>query len=295
MIKMVNYVFINDNFIDGRKAVISIDDAGFLYGDGIFETIRSYRGNPFKLEEHLDRLFFSLTQLKYMPYFDKKYITSVLFELLSKNKLLKENAYIKIIVTRKKYGERFHYDLKIKPDLIIIAKKLDYYPDEYYKCGVKITCSDLKRSATGSVLNRHKLLNYFENIYIRNEAYLKQCFEGVFTTEDGLILECSMSNIFYVKNNEVFTPPLTQNILPGITRQAVINTCRENNLKVSESIICYSDLIKADEIFLTNAVMEIMPVKEIDTHEIAGKIPGPVTCRLMEYYYKSLKYGNFTF
>jgi len=292
---MTNYIFINGSFITESKARISVEDAGFLYGDGVFESIRSYYGNPFKLEEHLDRLFSSLEFLKYNLHFDKAYIKSAIFELLLKNRLSQEDAYIKIIITRSKYGQRFHYDFKIKPDLIIIAKKMLHYSDEYYINGVKIISSDLKRSAKGNDLNKYKLLNYFENIYVRNEAYSKQCFEGIFTTGDGLILECSMSNIFYVKNGKIFTPPLDQDILPGITRQAIINLCKENDLKISESIVSYAEIVKADEVFLTNSLMEIMPVKEIDNYEIGTKIPGPFTFRLMEYYKKSVEYVNFTF
>lgn len=286
---MFNNTFINGKFVSSRNAKISIDDAGFLYGDGLFETLRGYKGKPFKLDEHIARLLASLKQLRYNPHFDKTYIKSVVYELVSKNKLSQTDAYIKIIVTRSRYGERFHYDLQIKPNLIIIAKKLDPYPDNYYKNGIKIATSDLKRSATGSDLYKFKLLNYFENIYVRNEAYCKQSLEGIFLTRDRLVLEGSMSNIFYVKNGAVFTPPLTQNILPGITRQVVINLCRENNIKVSERRIHYFDIIKADEIFLTNSVMEIMPVKEIDIYKVESKIPGSVTCKLLELYKKEIE------
>jgi len=286
---MFNSTYINGKFVSSNNAKISIDDAGFQYGDGIFETFRGYKGKPFKLDEHIGRLLSSLKQLRYNPHFDKTYIKSAVYELLSKNGLSQASAYIKIIVTRNGYGERFHYDLQIKPNVIIIAKKLDPYPDEYYKNGIKIAASDLKRTAIGSDLYKFKLLNYFENIYVRNEAYRKQSFEGIFLTRDQLVLEGSMSNIFYVKNGTVITPPLTQNILPGITRQVIINLCRENNIKVSERRIHYFDIIKADEIFLTNSVMEIMPVKEINTYKIEGKIPGSVTCKLIELYKKEIE------
>ncbi len=286
---MFNNIFINGKFISSSNAKISIDDAGFLYGDGIFETLKSYRGKPFKVDEHIGRLFSSLKQLRYNPHFDKTYIKSSVYELLSKNKLLQTLAYIKIIVTRNSYGKRFHYDPQIRPNLIIIAKKLDPYPDEYYKNGIKVITSDLRRSAVGSDLYRFKLLNYFENIYVRNEAYGKQSLEGIFLTKDRLVLEGSMSNIFYVKNGTVVTSPLTQNILPGITRQVVINLCSENNIKVSERRIHYFDIIKADEIFLTNSVMEIMPVNEIDIYKVESKIPGPMTCKLIELYKKEIE------
>jgi len=286
---MFNNTFINGKFISESKAKISIYDTGFMYGDGIFETLRGYKGKPFKFGEHLDRLFSSLKQLRYNPYFDREYLKSVVCELLSRNKLLKTCAYIKIIITRNRYGENFIYDPQIKPNLIIIAKKLDPYPDEYYKKGIKIATSDLKRSAIGGELYRFKLLNYFENVYTRNEAYRRQSSEGIFLTRDRLILEGSMSNIFYVKNYTVITPPLTQNILPGITRQVVIDLCRKNNIKISERRVQYFDIIKADEIFLTNSVMEIMPVKEIDIHKIESTEPGPVTSRLQEMYKKEIE------
>jgi len=286
---MFNNIFINGKFISSGDAKISIDDVGFLYGDGIFETLRGYYGKPFKIGEHIESLLSSLKQLKYKPYFYKTYIKSAVYELLAKNKLMQTGAYIKIIVTRNRYGKRFHYDSQIKPNLIIIAKKLDPYPDEYYKNGIKIATSDLKRNAIGNSLYKFKLLNYFENIYVRNEAYCKQSLEGIFLTKDRLVLEGSMSNIFYVKNGTVNTAPLTQNILPGITRQVVINLCRENNVKVSERRIHYFDMIKADEIFLTNSVMEIMPVKEIDIYKVESKIPGPVTCKLADLYKKEIE------
>ncbi|MCG2789217.1 MAG: aminotransferase class IV, partial [Actinomycetia bacterium] len=194
MTVMFNNTFINGKFISSSNAKISLDDAGFLYGDGIFETLRGYKGKPFKLDEHIARLLSSLKQLRYNPHFDKTYIKTAVRRLLSKNRLSQTGAYIKIIVTRNRYGQRFHYDLQIKPNLIIIAKKLDPYPDDYYKNGIKIATSDLKRSAIGGSLYKFKLLNYFENIYVRNEAYSKQSLEGIFLTRDRLILEGSMSN-----------------------------------------------------------------------------------------------------
>jgi len=286
---MFNIAFFNGKFISGSNAKISIDDAGFQYGDGIFETLRCYKGKPFKLDEHIGRLFSSLKQLRYGQHFDKTYIKSAVHELILKNKLLQNDSYIKIIATRNGYGERFHYDPQIKPNLIIIAKKLDPYPDQYYKNGVKIATSGLKRSAIGGELYRFKLLNYFENIYARNEAYRSQAMEGIFLTRDRLVLEGSMSNIFYIKNGTVVTPPLTQNILPGITRQVIIELCRENNIKISERRVHYFDIIKADEIFLTNSLMEIMPGKEIDIYKVKGKIPGSITCKLLEMFKKGIE------
>jgi len=136
----------------------------------------------------------------------------------------------------------------------------------------------------GSPLYSHKLINYFENIYAKDEARRNGAKEAIFLTRDRLVLEGASSNIFYVKGNTVFTPPLTQNILPGITRKAVIDLCRENGIRVKERKIYYLDFIKADEIFKTSSIAEVVPVRKVDRFEYGKRIPGDITLRIMELY-----------
>ena len=127
-------------------------------------------------------------------------------------------------------------------------------------------------------------MNYFENLYAKNEALSKNAYEAFFLTVDKLVLEGAVTNIFIVRNDVVYTPSLSQNILPGVTRSAVIGLCRENDIKVRERKIHYRDLIDASEVFLTNSVIEILPVKKVDIHSIRGPVPGEITSRLVNLY-----------
>ena len=281
---MFNYAFFNGKLIKKDKIRISINDPGFLYGDGIFETIRAYNGFIFKLDEHLQRLFSSSRILRHNIDFDKNYLVEALDKLVARNKLKKCNAYIKIIITRGNYKDRLKFDYSSKSNLIIIASKLIPYPDEYYKNGIKVISSSIRRNALGNDLYRYKLINYFENIFAKNEAYFQGAQEAIFLTKDRIILEGSISNVFFVKKEVIHTPPITQNILPGITRDIVIDLCNKNNLKVSQRNIHYHDIIVADEIFLTSSIMEIMPVREFDKYKIGERIPGSITSGLMLLY-----------
>ncbi|GAH95519.1 unnamed protein product, partial [marine sediment metagenome] len=229
---MFKYVFISGKLVIESKAKIPVRDRGFLYGDGLFETLRSYGGYIFMLDAHLERLFFSLKVLKYNLPFDKEYIKDALRKTIDKNNLGKRDAYIKIIVTRGIHSGELHFGGGYKPNLVIIADSLTHYPEVDYTEGINITTSSIRRPQVGSPLYCHKLLNYFENIFAKNEAHYNRSQEAVFLTRDHLVLEGATSNIFFVKGNIVYTPPLTQNILPGITREVVIKICRENGIKV---------------------------------------------------------------
>ena len=206
-------------------------------------------------------------------------------ELLKKNNLENEESYIKIIVTRPHYKEKFKFDFYSSPNIIIIAKKLKPPDKKNYSDGLSIISSSIKREPYNNIVYRHKLLNYFENIYAKNEAYFQAADEAFFMTKDKLVLECASSNIFIVKNNRILTPPLTQNILPGITRRIVIDICKLNNIFISERKIHYFDLIKADEVFITNAIAGIVPVKSVNLHYISKDlIPGPLTNKVLKFY-----------
>ena len=281
---MSKYIFINKKLVTKNKAKIPVGDRGFLYGDGLFETMRGYSGNIFMFDAHLQRLFSSLNILKYKLNFDKSYVKLAVQKILNKNRLNACDSYIKLIVTRGIYNGGLNFEGSASPNLIIIAKELISYPDDNYKKGIKVVSSSVKRVRIGNPLYIHKLLNYFENIYARDEAYLNGVQEAIFLTRDHLVLEGATSNIFYIKDNIIYTPPLTQNILPGITRGVVADICRENKIRLKQRKIHYFDIAGADEIFITNSIAEIMPVSEIDKHMVNGKIPGYFTAKLMQLY-----------
>lgn len=281
---MLNHIFINGKLFTGSRAAVPVRDRGFLYGDGLFETLRSFKGSVFMLDPHLDRLFHSLKILKYNTAFDKEYIKEALKKTIARNGLTVRDACIKIIVTRGIHSGELHFRGRHKANLIIIADELNGYPEKDYTEGIKIISSSIVRPSLGNPLYSHKLLNYFENIFAKDEAHHNEAQEAIFLTGDHLVLEGASSNIFYVKRNTVYTPPLTQNILPGITRQTVIDLCVENGIKVKQKNIHYRDMINADEIFKTSSVAGIVPVKKIDRFVLAGKVPGRITAKLMVSY-----------
>ncbi|MFO7929166.1 MAG: aminotransferase class IV [Candidatus Humimicrobiaceae bacterium] len=261
---MDNYIFINGSLIAERKCKIPVSDRGFLYGDGVFETLRSYKGNLFVVKMHISRLFKSLGFFSYKHDFNENYIIKSIKETLKANHLSNSDAYIKIIVTRGNFSGDLGFDSKFKPNLIIITKTLTSYPEKFYRSGAKAITSTIRRTSSFNPIYRHKSINYLESIYAKNEAKKKKALEALFLTEDNIVLECATSNIFMEKDNRIYTPSLELNILPGITRRIIIGLCRENNIDIVEEKIYYQNLLKADFLFLTNSIMEIMPVQSID-------------------------------
>ena len=289
---MISHIFINGKLFTGSRAAVPVRDRGFLYGDGLFETLRSYKGSVFMLDPHLDRLFHSMKILKYDIQFDSEYIKEALKKTITRNCLSGKDAYLKIIVTRGIHRGELHFRGKYRTNLIIITDALNEYPEKDYTEGTKIISSSIRRTSLGNPLYSHKLLNYFENLFAKDEAHHNEAQEAIFLTEDHLVLEGASSNIFYVKRNTVYTPPLTQNILPGITRQTVIDICTENRIRVRQIKIHYRDLTNADEVFKTSSIAGIVPVKKIDRFILGGKVPGPVTARLMISYMDKARPSN---
>ncbi len=267
---MNNYIFINGSLIAEKKCKIPVKDRGFLYGDGIFETLRSYGGNLFAVGMHISRLFKSLNFFNYKHSFAENYIVKSIKETLKANNLSNSDSYIKIIVTRGNFSGNLGFDSKFKPNLIIITKTLNPYPEKFYRSGAKIITSTIRRSKSFNPVYRHKSINYLESIYAKNEAKKKKALEALFLTEDDIVLECATSNIFMEKDSRIYTPSLELNILPGITREIIIELCRENNIDIVEEKIYYKNLLKADFLFVTNSIMEIMPVQKIDDSVFEG-------------------------
>ena len=281
---MSEYIYINGRFYRAGKARIPVSDRGFLYGDGVFETMRSYSGSVFMLPSHLDRLFYSLKVLKFYPVFTKNHIEDAVLKTLAKNRLTLENAYIKIMVTRGDHSGSLYFSSDSRLRVIIIAKKLISYDDAIYSEGVDIISSSITRQASGDQAYKHKLMSYFDNLYEKDRAHSQGAFESIFLTRDKLVLEGSTTNIFMVKRSRVYTPALTQNILPGITRKVVLDLCRANCISVWEKKLHYRDLVNADEIFLTNAIAEVIPVRKIDAYRSEDPVPGNITSKLMSLY-----------
>ncbi|MGM0366120.1 MAG: aminotransferase class IV [Actinomycetota bacterium] len=281
---MSKYIFINRKFLPEGKAKIDVGDSGFQYGDGLFETMPSLEGKIIALQKHLDRLFSSLAFFGYTLNFSKEDMAAWIASTVQKNNFKKSDAYIKVMVSRGGLGNALSFDTPCKPNVVIISRKLSPYPARYYREGVGVVRSSIARTAFSNPCYRHKLLNYFESIYAKNEARSRGAAEALFLTRDRMVLEGSVSNIFMVKGKNIYTPPLIYNILPGITREAVINIGRKNGLDIKQRKFDFLELGRCDEAFLTNSLMGVMPVRSIEAKELSGAKPGLVTRFLMDLY-----------
>jgi len=284
---MEEHIFFNNKILLKSKAKISIESPGFLFGDGIFETIKSCGGKLHDLDLHLERLVDSMKALKYALMQNELFKSSIkksIEKLLEINNLLNCEANIKIIISRGIYAKKLDMESTRDFDLIIMASLTSSINKHYYGKGVNIISSAIKRTSEENFIYKHKLINYFENIFAKNEANCLKAQEAVFLTCDGYILEGSASNFFIVVEGNVITPSLSQNILPGITRKIIINLCKKNNINISERKIRYEEIAGSDEIFLTNSILEVMPVRKFDNFEFKDNVPGDTTKKLMCLY-----------
>ncbi|MDI3280337.1 MAG: aminotransferase class IV [Bacillota bacterium] len=280
-------IFLNGNFIEKERATVSALDAGFLYGFGVFETLRSYQGRPFLLDRHLQRLFSSARTLGLRSAFSEAEITQATLRLLEINGL--SDAYIKIVLSKK--GETSpgtHFKEPSDSNLLIIARELHAYSPELYARGMKAVVVDIRQNE-GSPLPHLKSLNFLNNLLAREEARQKGADEGILLNNHGLVVEGAMSNLFLVKGGIILTPSPETGLLPGVTRAVVMELARGIGHPVQERKISLSELLEAEECFLTNSLMEIMPVSSIGEIKIGREVPGPLTRILREEYQKLVK------
>ncbi len=268
-------IYLNGKFVDIKNAKISVIDKGILYGYGIFETIKSYNEYLFLFDRHYKRLIKSLKVFGIDFFISSAKLKSVIFELLKKNNIKKE-GYIRITVTG---------DARI----FIIAKKYKPLPKSYYESGVKLKISEFRRN-NFSILPYYKTLNYFENFFLKKQAEKEGYFEVIFFDCNGNLAEGCTSNIFSVKNNTLFTPSVECPILSGIVREFVISVAKKHGIKVIESKnIKKQQIYSSDEIFLTNSMVEILPVRQVDNKKIGKTTPGEITKFLISKYLDTLK------
>ena len=278
---MNNYVYLNGDFVLREEAKISVFDRGFLYGDGLFETMRAYSGRVFMLDGHLSRLFDSLDKLRIPLKKDKEELKSAITRLIEINRL--SDAYIRLTVSRGEHMGTLTFNDRYDPTIVIMAKKLSPYPPGYYTQGVKVIISDIRQNSF-SPLSRHKSLSYFNHILAKEEARTKGAFEAILLNSEGEVAEGATSNVFTVKSDKVFTPPMSSHILPGVTREAVLGIIAKLRFQVEEKKIWAGDLFNSGEVFLTNSIMEVIPVVEVDGERIGDGNPGSVCKRIAEVY-----------
>jgi branched-chain amino acid aminotransferase len=274
-------IYINGKFYDKSQAKISVFDHGLLYGDGVFEGIRSYNRLVFKLKEHIERLFESAhTIMLKVPLTKEQMIKAVILTLKENN--LKD-AYIRLIVTR---GEG---DLGLDPrkcegnaTIIIITDKIALYPERFYKQGLEIITVPTIRNLPEALNPQIKSLNYLNNILAKIEAVNAGCDEAIMLDSLGYIAECTGDNIFIVKRNQLYTPPQCMGTLRGITRDTILEIARKDKIPVHEHVLTRHELFISDECFLTGTAAEIVPVVKVDGRVIGSGKPDKLTLSLIK-------------
>ena len=277
-------VYVDGKLFDKEEAKISVYDHGLLYGDGVFEGIRSYNGKVFLLKEHLDRLWDSAKAIWLEIPISKQQMAKAIEETLALNGI--EDGYIRVVVTRGCGTLGLDPDRCSHPQVIIITDYISLYPDEVYENGLEIITVSTARNHPAALSPRVKSLNYLNNILAKIEGKQAGCVEALMLNHKGEVAECTGDNIFLARNGTLLTPPNDAGILEGITREAVIGLAREAGIEVREVSLTKHDVYIADECFLTGTAAEVVPVVKVDSRTIGDGTPGPITRDLAQRFRK---------
>ncbi|MHC4323711.1 MAG: aminotransferase class IV [Planctomycetota bacterium] len=276
-------VFLNDKLVDIDKASISVTDSGFLYGAGLFETMRSHNGTVFALKDHLDRLYVSADVLSINNPYDREYVTDAVNEVLRANKLT--DARLRLTLTN---GPMAESEEQRKSTLLITAAKFRSYPPEYYKKGVMVVLCPFRQNPIDPTSGR-KTTSYFSRMIALNMAHQKRAAEALWFTVDNRLAEGCISNVFLVKDSTLYTPPITTPVLPGVARKTVCELALQNSIKLTEKDLSIDDVLTADEVFLTNVIMQVMPITKVEKHTVGDGLVGSMTKKLHTFFDQLVK------
>jgi branched-chain amino acid aminotransferase len=282
---MAATVNVNGRISADRDAAISVFDHGFLYGEGIYETLRTYNGRPFLYDRHMRRLRRSAKMIVLdLPFSDEE-LAAQIRETMAAAQFDGE-AYIRVLVTRG-IGE-LTYDPKATPtpSVVIIIKPNVDPPAEAFAKGVKVCLSPIMRNHPQSVNPMIKSNNLLNNALAMQEALRRGGSEAIMRNYRGELTECTQSNFFIVKGGIALTPPVEAGLLPGITREFVFEVGADASVTVRDQVLQDTDLLSADECFLTSTTKEIVPIVQVDDRTIGTGAPGPVTKKLLDAFRK---------
>ena len=285
---MTEFVCLNGSLIPHSRAHISVSDHGFLYGYGLFETMRVYQGHIFRLDRHLARLRRSAQSLGLTHSIlnimeGKQSLETACMATLESNKL--KDARLRLTVSAGEGDMTPDPSTCSSPTVLITVRNLVPLPLGKYKTGFKAALSSLRRNSQ-SPLSRLKSTCYMENILARMAARAAGCDEAILLNEQGYLAEGSTTNIFLASNGELITPSLESGVLSGITREAVLEIARASNIKTLERQVELKELIESEEAFVTNSILELMPLTWFEGKSIGLGKPGELTSRLIAAYRK---------
>jgi branched-chain amino acid aminotransferase len=273
-------IFLNGEFVKKEDAKVSVYDHGFLYGDGVFEGIRVYSGNVFRLKEHLVRLYESAKAIMLNIPYTLEEMTAIVVDTIRQNQLL--DGYIRLVVSRGPGNLGLDPASCPKPNVVVIAEQLALFPKEMYEEGIPIITVATRRNRPDVLSPQVKSLNYLNNILVRIEAQLAGVSEALMLNDQGYVTEGSGDNVFIVKGNKIITPPASAGALEGITRNAIIELAQKLGYEMREELVTRHDVYVADEVFLTGTAAEVISVTKVDGRVIGAGVPGAVTNVLLE-------------
>lgn len=283
---MAIQIYINGEFYDRDEAKVSVFDHGFLYGDGIFEGIRVYAGNVFKLDEHLKRLEYSARAIMLDMPWSLEEIAEATCETCRRSGVT--DGYIRLIVTRGSGYLGLSPKNCADPQLIIIADQIQLYPQKVYDEGLKIITAPTRRNSPAALPPMIKSLNYLNNILAKIEAVELGYQEAIMLNQEGYVAECTGDNIFVLQGEKLYTPPVSAGSLTGITRQVVFDIAGDMGVPIVETNLTRYDLWVAQEMFLTGTAAEVIAVIEVDHRKIADGKPGTMTGHFLKAFRKKV-------
>jgi len=274
-------IYLNGRLISRSKAKLSPFDHGFLYGYGLFETMRAYQGHIFRFDRHLARLHHSAERIGLANRLAAFDLEAACIKTLDANKV--KDARLRLTVSAGEGDMTPDPNTCSTPTVLVTAQNLIPLPLEKYESGFKAILSPLRRNSQ-SPLSRLKSTCYVENIFARMAARAAGYDEAILLNEQGYLAEGSTSNIFLASNEELITPSLESGVLPGITREAVLEIARASNIKTMERPVELKELIEAEEAFITNSILELMPLTTFEGKPIGTGKPGQLTKKLIADY-----------
>jgi branched-chain amino acid aminotransferase len=281
---MIMWIYLNTRFVKEEEAVVSVFDHGFLYGDGVYETIRSYGSRIFMRDQHLARLRRSAEAIG-LKVPDRDW-PALLHESMTRNEVGDDraDAYLRITITRGTGDIGLDPALCPSPTVVIMTKPLTPPSPESYREGISLAVAKTRRNLPSALNPQIKATNFLNNILAKREALAAGAFDSVLLNWESHLTECTVSNLFFVTAGRLCTPSLACGILDGITREIILALAKEEHIPVEEGRYGPDALRRADECFLSNTTMEIMPVTTIDDRAVGDGKPGPITQRLRQVF-----------
>jgi branched-chain amino acid aminotransferase len=277
---MGSFASVNGEISPADQARVSVLDTGFVFGDGVYETLRTYSGRPFLLDRHLARLRASAARLGIEVSRSDESLARELDLVLSRAR--NPESYIRFIVTRGAGDMSYRFERVKGPTVVIVVKPYEPLPDRHYTDGVPVIISSIRRNHPRALDPAIKSCNLLNSILSVREAQAAGALEPILLNDAGDVAEGASSNVFIVKDGAALTPPLSAGILAGVTRALLLELCADWGVPAREETLRAADLIGADEAFLSSTIKEVVPITTIDGKPVGSGRPGPVTVRILQ-------------